>query len=409
MARRAAGGTPVNAPASHARLTALDALRGLIMVIMALDHTRDFIHAGAMSFSPEDLTRTTPIIFLTRWVTHICAPVFMCSAGAGAFLRLQRPGTTRRELSWFLCTRGLALIVIELVVMRAAMNFSLLTPYPLLLLVLWALGLSMVVLAALIHLPRRVLIAGSVAVILLHNTLDGVPAASFGALSGVWNILHQPGVFFLGGIPVFAAYPLIPWFAVMALGFAFGPVFLLPPEVRRREFLKWGALLIAGFLVLRAVNIYGDPSPWSWQPSGTFTVLSFLRATKYPPSLEFLLMTLGPALLILAYLDRRSLPATNPLVIFGRVPLFFYVTHFWLLHVVASVLALIRYGVSSFAFFNSPLPSMGGPAELFPQGFGYSLWVVYAVWIGIVVGLYPACRWFAVLKQRRRDWWLSYV
>ena len=218
----------MSAPASHSRLTALDALRGLIMVIMALDHTRDFIHAGAMSFSPEDLTRTTPIIFLTRWVTHICAPVFMCSAGAGAFLRLQRPGTTRRELSWFLCTRGLALIVIELVVMRVAMNFSLLTPYPLLLLVLWALGLSMIVLAALIHLPRRVLLAGSIAVILLHNTLDGVPAASFGALSGVWNVLHQPGVFFLGGIPVVAAYPLVPWFAVMALGFACGPVFLLP-------------------------------------------------------------------------------------------------------------------------------------------------------------------------------------
>ena len=402
-------GTFTSAPRSHARVTGLDALRGLIMVIMALDHTRDFIHAGAMSFSPEDLARTTPIIFLTRWVTHICAPVFMCSAGAGAFLRLQRPGTSRRELSWFLCTRGVALIVIELVVMRLAMNFSLLTPYPLLLLVLWALGLSMIVLAALVHLPPRLVLAGSITVILLHNALDGVPAASFGAFAGVWNILHQPGVFFLGGIPVFAAYPLIPWFAVMALGFAVGPVFLLAPEVRRRKFFKWGSLLIAGFLVLRALNIYGDPSPWSWQPSGIFTVLSFLRATKYPPSLQFLLMTLGPALLILAYLDRKSLAATNPLVIFGRVPLFYYVTHFWLLHVVASVLAFSRYGAASLAFFNSPLPSMGGPAELFPQGFGYSLWAVYAVWIAIVVALYPACRWFAALKQRRRDWWLSYV
>jgi uncharacterized membrane protein len=399
----------VSAPSSPARLTALDALRGLIMVIMALDHTRDFIHAGAMAFSPEDLTRTTPLIFLTRWVTHICAPVFMCSAGAGAFLRLQRPGTTPRDLSWFLWTRGLTLIVIELVVMRLAMNFSLLTPYPLLLLVLWALGLSMIVLAALIHLPRPVLLWGSIAVVLVHNAFDGVQAASFGALSGVWNVLHQPGVFFLGGIPVFAAYSLVPWFAVMALGFACGPAFLRPAAARRREFRRWGMIFIAGFLVLRAINVYGDPQPWSSQPSAVFTVLSFLRATKYPPSLEFLLMTLGPALLLLAYLDRRNLPATNPLVIFGRVPLFFYVTHFWVLHIVASLLALVRYGGASFAFLTSPLPSMGGPAELFPQGLGYSLLVTYLVWIGVVVALYPACRWFAGLKQRRKDWWLSYV
>ena len=339
------------------------------MVIMALDHTRDFIHAGAMSFSPEDLTRTTPIIFLTRWVTHICAPVFMCSAGAGAFLRLQRPATTRGELSWFLCTRGLALIVIELVVMRRGDELLAADArIRVLLLVLWALGLSMIVLAALIHLPRRVLVAGSIAVILLHNALDGVPAAKL--RRAVRRLEHPASARRVlprrhSGV---RGLPAVPWFAVMALGFAFGPVFLLPPEVRRREFLRWGALLIAGFLVLRALNIYGDPSPWSWQPSGDLHRAVVPRATKYPPSLEFLLMTLGRR--CSSSLISIAGPAgdDHPLVIFGRVPLFFYVTHFWLLHVVASVLALIRYGVSSFAFFNSPLPSMGGPADDVPRG-----------------------------------------
>ena len=184
------------------RLTAIDALRGAIMVIMALDHTRDFFHAGAMTFSPEDLARTTPFLFFTRWITHICAPVFLFTAGVGAFLRSQRPGTTTAQLSRFLWTRGLWLVIVELTVMRLAMNFSFATRYPVLLLVLWALGWSMIALAALVHLPRRVLAIASIAVIVLHNAFDGVQAAQFGAFSGLWNVLHQPGVFFLGGVAV---------------------------------------------------------------------------------------------------------------------------------------------------------------------------------------------------------------
>ncbi len=193
-------------PAS--RFGAIDALRGAIMVIMALDHTRDFFHAGAMTFSPEDLARTTPVLFFTRWITHVCAPVFLFSAGVGVFLRSQRPGTTTAQLSRFLWTRGLWLVIVELTVMRLAMNFSFATRYPVLLLVLWALGWSMIVLAALVHLPRGALAIASIAVILLHNAFDGVQAAQFGSFSGLWNVLHQPGVFFLGGLP---SWPAIRW------------------------------------------------------------------------------------------------------------------------------------------------------------------------------------------------------
>ena len=392
-----------------ARLTAIDALRGAVMVIMALDHTRDFFHAGAMTFSPEDLARTTPILFFTRWITHVCAPVFLFTAGIGAFLRLQRPGATKGQLSRFLWTRGLWLIVVELTVMRLAMNFTLETRFPVLLLVLWALGVSMIALAALIHLPHRVLAVASLAVIALHNGLDGVQASQFGALAGLWNVLHQPGVFLLGGVPIVAGYPVLPWIAVMAAGFTAGPIFLREPQARQRTLVRWGVSLVAAFVVLRGVNLYGDPVPWSSQSSPMMTAISFLRATKYPPSLDFLLMTLGPALLVLAYLEHRGPRASHPLVIVGRVPFFFYVAHFWLLHVVASLFAWLRYGSGSLAFLFSPLPSMGGSRPPFPEDFGYPLWVTYAVWVSVVALLYPLCKWFAGLRARRRDWWLSYL
>jgi uncharacterized membrane protein len=391
------------------RLTAVDALRGAIMVIMALDHTRDFFHAGAMLFSPEDLSRTTPILFFTRWVTHICAPVFLFTAGIGAFLRLQRPGATKGQLSRFLWTRGLWLVVIELTVMRLAMNFSLDARYPVLLLVLWALGMSMIALAALVHLPRRVLVVASLAVLAFHNSLDGLQAAQFGAFSWLWQMLHQQGVFIVFGIPFVVAYPVLPCIALMAAGFAAGPTFLLEPRERRSVLVRWGTALIAGFVILRAVNVYGDPAPWSVQPTATFTVISFFRATKYPLSLDFVMMTIGPALLALIYLERRALPASHPLVIIGRVPFFYYVAHFWILHALASALACLRYGSASLAFLFNPFPSMGGPRELFPADFGYPLWVTYAVWICVVLLLYPACRWFAELKARRQSWWLSYL
>lgn len=378
------------------RIQALDALRGLVMIVMALDHVRDYFHAGAMSFNPEDLTRTTPALFFTRWVTHICAPMFAFLAGAGAFLWLERHGNIG-QLSSYLWKRGLWLIVLDLTVLRFAMFFSL-TNGPVLLSVLWSLGWSMVMLAFLIRLPERALWAVSLGVILLHNLTDGVQAASFGAFAWVWNILHQPGPILAGSFVIFPAYTLVPWFAAMSAGFCVAR-WLIPasPEERRRRLLQTGFALTAAFLVLRWVNVYGDPQPWQAQSSPLYTVLSFLRTTKYPPSLQFLCMTIGPGLLLWAWLERKQFGSNHPLLVFGRAPLFFFLAHFFLIHALVYVFAWMRY--DTIDFLRNPLPSVGGPAALYPDDFGYSLPVVYAVWALVVVLMYPVCRAF---RARRR-------
>ena len=369
---------------------------------MALDHTRDFFHAGAMTFSPTDLARTTPLLFATRWVTHLCAPVFSLLAGVGAWLRLQRPGMSRRSLARYLVSRGVWLIILDVVVMRLAMNFSLSMNYPLFLLVLWVLGWSMVTLAALVWLPSSIVLAGSIAVIAGHNLLDPIRAADLGPLAGAWLFVHQPGVLPVGGIVVLFGYPLVPWCAVMAAGYGLGPLFAAPPAVRQRRLAAIGLACCAAFVALRLINGYGDPAPFSHQASGVFTVLSFLNTTKQPPSLAYLLMTLGPAMLLLAWMDGRRWPKGQPLVVFGRVPLFFFVSHFWLLHAMAIVAALATYGRAAGAFLWMPLPSMGGPAEAFPAGFGYPLWVTYMAWIAVLVLLWPACKRLPRLGRVRR-------
>ena len=312
--------TAVPADDLRARRTSLDALRGLVMVIMALDHVRDFIHHDAMLRQPEDLATTTPLLFFTRWITHLVAPTFSLAAGIGAYLWWRR-GRTRGELSRFLATRGLWLVVLEVTVMRLAYNFTPSLQYPLLLLVLWVLGLSMLLLAALVWLPPRALAVLSLAVIALHNLLDGIRAADLGAAAPLWNFLHQPGAFPVGGLLVIIGYPLIPWAFVMALGFAAGMLYEWPAAERERHLVRVGLAMIAAFVVLRALNLYGDPAPWSRQDSAVFTLLSFLKTTKYPPSLLFLLMTLGPACLLLAAFERARLSPGHPLVIFGRVPI----------------------------------------------------------------------------------------
>lgn len=372
------------------------------MLIMALDHVRDFFHAGAMSFQPEDLTRTTVPLFFTRWITHFCAPVFMFTAGLAAFLWLSR-GRTTSELSRFLWKRGLWLVLLDLTVVRLAMTFG---SGIVILSVIWALGWSMVALGFLARLPVRVLAVLSIAVIALHNLADPVTASQFGSAAWVWNVVHQLGIFRVGGALVLVSYPLVPWVAVMAAGFCFGHLMALDPTRRRWWMTRIGLALTFAFFVIRAINIYGDPVRWSGEVPG-MTVLSFLGCTKYPPSLDFLLMTLGPAILLLAWLDRLKLSPVNPLVVFGRVPLFYYVVHLFAIHLLAIPLALLRYGKA--AFLLHPLPSMGGAAALYPADYGYGLWVVYALWVGVVAMLYPLCLWFARLKERRSDWWLSYL
>jgi len=399
------------APASLAkpgtRLLSIDALRGLVMIIMALDHVRDFFHADAMVFSPTDLTRTTPVLFFTRWITHYCLPVFMFAAGMGVYLYGR--GRTKGELSRFLWTRGLWFIALELTVMRFAYNFNFSWRFLILLLILWIFGICLLAMAALVYVPMRWLAALSVAVILLHNCLDGIRAQQFGSAAWAWNLLHQPGVIPVAGKMALVTYTFLPWIAVMGAGFCFGRIFQLEPEARRRIMLRVGLAMTTIFIALRAWNHYGDPVPWAHQKSALFTVLSFFNCTKYPGSLDFLLMALGPALLVLAWFDRLAFKPANPLVVFGRVPMFYFILHFYLIHVLAVLAAWVRYGGSAARFVFNPLPSMGGPRELFPANFGYSLWTVYGVWLLVVVLLYPVCRWFASVKATRRDWWLSYL
>ena len=264
----------------------------------------------------------------------------------------------------------------------------------------------MVALAGLIFLPPRALATLSIAVIVLHNLADQVQAKQLGGAAWIWNILHQQGAFSWAGIVFFVAYPLIPWIFVMAAGYCFGEIYKMAPLARQRWMIKLGLACIGLFIVLRTINIYGDPAPWSSAVPGT-AVLSFLNCTKYPPSLDFLLMTLGPALIVLSWMDGRSWSITNALTVFGRTPMFYFLGHFALIHVAMIAFSVIRYGPGPYLW--APPPAMGGPVDLFPTGYGWDLWVVYLVWLGIVVLMYPLCLWFSRLKARRTDWWLRYL
>ena len=380
------------------RIESVDLLRGLIMVLMALDHVRDHIHRGAMQFDPTDLTRAGPALFMTRWITHFCAPVFVFLAGTGAFLWGAR-GRTKGEISRYLLTRGLWLVLLELTLVNwewsMGVQFNHFGA-----LVIWALGWSLVALAGLVYLPVAAIAGIGWVMILGHNALDGVKPESWGALAWLWRVLHVQGDIHLGpGRTIFVMYPLIPWIGVMAAGYAFGGLLARPPEARRRTVLALGAAMTAAFVALRAINLYGDPMRWSVQHDGLTTALSFLNCQKYPPSLLFLLMTLGLALLLLGATDRGFAAAARPLVVFGRVPLFYYLIHLALIDAVTVALAIARYG--------SRVGQMmaNGP----PPGYGYRLPVVYAVWIGVIVVLYPFCRWYAQVKARSRSRWLSYL
>jgi uncharacterized membrane protein len=395
-------------PAPAPRIQSVDALRGAIMMLMAIDHIRDYVARSAMEFLPTDLTRSTAPIFFTRWITHFCAPVFMLTAGLGAFFWMTRGHHSRPELSRFLVTRGVWLILLEVTILRAILLSELRYGGEIvILMILWAIGCSMIALAALIYLPVRILLALSVAIIALHNLLDPIKASRFDHSAWLWDVLHQQGLFTIAGVNFVVAYPILPWIGVVALGYCLGRIFSWDAGRRRRLLLRVGLVLTAAFLLLRAVNIYGDPFRWSHQSSGLFTVLSFLNATKYPPSLDFLLMTLGPALIALAWLERFRFRSTNPLVVFGRVPFLYYVAHLALAHFIAIVMNFVRYGWKPFLLLAPP--SMGSPSHLFPPNYGYPLWAVYAVWIALLIVLYPLCLWFSRLKQGRHDWWLSYL
>jgi len=370
------------------------------MVVMALDHVRDYFHYSAVhGIDPLDLARTSPAIFLTRWITHFCAPLFSFLAGTGVFLSLSR-GKSKREMSWFLVTRGLWLIFLELTFVNWAWNFDfdLHTNWGL---VLWALGWSMIALAALIHLPLWGVATIALTMILGHNALDGVKPASWGSASWLWHVLHVPGSFPIGSHFTFLAYyPLVPWIGVMAAGYAFGALLRLAPEARRQWLWRLGVGLTLAFVALRFTNLYGDAKPWTSQPRGAlYTALSFLDCTKYPPSLCYLLMTIGPGLVFLALFDRGVPRALQPILVFGRVPFFYYLLHIPLLHGLAYLMHWLRHGQGNFSAFSS----VKVPADA-----GVSLALTYVAWFLVVASLYPLCVWFAGLKRRRSDAWLSY-
>ena len=392
--------------ATRPRVQSVDILRGLVMIVMTLDHVRDFFHSGAEHFDPADLTQTTPMLFLTRWITHFCAPTFMFLAGTGAYLQVQR-GKSTSELAYFLWTRGLWLVVLELTWVRWfgwRMNFG---SDQIMLWVIWALGVSMIALAGLIFIPWRTLLTVSISVIVLHDAADGLAPSHFGEMGWLWRISHSAGVIEAGSTDISVSYPLIPWVFVMAAGYCFGRVIELESSQRRSLLLRLGGLLICAFVILRWLNFYGDPRPWSVQPTPLLTLASFLNCAKYPPSLLYLLMTLGPAITILGLLERVKLSGANPLTVFGRVPLFFYLLHIPLIHGLAIAMDWLRYGICCI-LLNNP-PSLGGSTQGFPADYGYGLPIVYLVWVVVVATLYPACRWFADLKQRNRSVVLSYL
>jgi uncharacterized membrane protein len=383
--------------AKRVRMESIDVVRGVIMILMALDHVRDFF--GNSGLNPTDPATTTIPLFFTRWITHFCAPVFFMLTGTGAYLSLGRK--SKRELSQFLFTRGLWLIFLELTVTRCLgwqFNFD----YHLtLLLVLWALGWSMIVLSALVYLPASVVTAVAVVMIATHNLLDSVDSTN-----PLWSILHSPN--FIVNNPgriVFVTYVLIPWIGVTAAGYGLGQIYSGSSARRKAFLLPLGIGVTAAFVVLRSINVYGDPLPWSAQKPAAFTVLSFLNTTKYPPSLLYLLMTLGPALLFLWAVEAGTPRWLRPALTIGKVPMFYYLLHIPLIHLLAIAVCYARYGQVHWMFES---PDLGDFPITKPPGWGYSLPIIYLVWAVVVLTLYPLCRWFAELKRRRSDAWLSY-
>jgi uncharacterized membrane protein len=388
------------------RVVSVDLLRGLVMVIMALDHTRDYF--TNIPFQPEDVTRTYLALFVTRFVTHFCAPVFFLLAGTGAYLALSH-GKTVNQVSRFFWTRGLWLVLLEFTVMGFGWSFVLPFGFAG---VIWALGWSMVLMALIVRLPVKWIAVFGAVMIAGHNLLDSIRPESFGRLSGLWMALHSPGFFLLKppATGVLVLYPLIPWVGVMACGYGLGALLQRPD--RGRILFRVGAALTLAFLVIRGINLYGNGTagllavgPWTRQPTFTSTVIAFFDVLKYPPSLDFVLVTIGPALMVLALFERLQEKnfAAKILLVYGRVPLFYYVLHIYLLHLMAIVAARFFrqpvWWLFHGAFFTQPTP----------PGYGHDLPFVYLMWMVAVALLYYPCKRYMEFKRRHRDWnWLSY-
>ena len=389
------------------RIVSLDVLRGLVMVIMALDHVRDFIHYGTYFVDPANLATTHPALFFTRWITHFCAPVFVFLAGTSAFLYGVRQ-QSKKNLSRFLLTRGIWLIFVELAIVNLGISFDI--HYSIhFLQVIWAIGISLICLSAFVWLPRQALIVIGLVIIAGHNLLDGLAFPAGSPQAVIWGLLHQQQFFPISAdSAVLVIYPVLPWIGLMILGYVFGTLYAPGYDAGKRKALLWkmGLASVALFVALRTFNLYGEPRPWAPQSDPAYSVISFFNVSKYPPSLMYLLMTIGPALLFLYWADNRFRRPQHFFAIFGRVPFFYYIIHFYVVHVM---------GVLGVVYAGRPWTDMILSAGNFtqpklPPDYGYNLFVTYAVWLFVIAVMYPLCRWYDGYKRAHRDqWWLSYL
>jgi uncharacterized membrane protein len=382
------------------RVYSIDILRGIIMVIMALDHARDYF--SIYRFNPTDLTQTTPQLFFTRWITHLCAPLFVFLAGTGSYLWFSK-GKTKKQASSFLLTRGLWLIILELTVVRLGWLYNFDYSFTFIQ-VIWVIGCSMIFLSLLVYLkPVYAGIVG-LTLIFLHNTLDGIQASGLGNAKLLWMILHETNMFTYGNNnSLFVLYPVIPWIGVMAFGFYCGTFFTWESSKRKKLFFRIGIGSVIFFIVLRFTNLYGDPSKWQMQDATWKTFASFINCSKYPPSLLFLLMTIGPGFIMLALLEKiNTNRITSFFMIYGRVPLFYYVLHIYLIHLMALITALvINYQPVSRFFTNQVIFNL--------PNWGFSLPFVYSIWLLTVLILYFPCKWYMKVKATNHHWTLSYL
>lgn len=402
--------------ATGQRLREIDMLRGLVIVLMALDHVRDYFLAsgGLGAGNPLDPTTTTPWLYTTRWITHLCAPTFVFLSGVSAYLQFAR-GKSTPNLSRFLFTRGLWLIFLECTVLSFGWSFGF--PYAFFLQVIWAIGWCMLALAALVWLPRAAVLAIGVAIIAGHNLLDPINAQQLGSLQLLWTFLHDGGPIFVGQQPIgILAYPVLPWIGIIAFGYGMGAMFTQEPAKRDRQVLMLGIAMLALFFILRGFSLYGDPTfatgpesiarDWRDQPTLGAAIMVFFDVQKYPPSLQYTLVTLGIVFTLWPLLARLRGPAASVLNTFGAVPFFFYLVHVYLVHTLA-IVANAAAGHRIDGFFNYMINVFVSPEKL--EGTGFPLWGVYVAWIAVLVILYPLCRYWQGLKSRRRDWWLSYL
>lgn len=384
------------------RISSVDLLRGAVMIIMALDHTRDFFHYDAQVNNPLNLDTTTAILFFTRWITHFCAPVFVFLSGTSAYLQSARK--TKKELSIFLITRGFWLIVAEIAIVNVLLTFDF--SYTTIgLEVIWAIGISMVILGFVIWLPFKIILMLGLVILLGHNALDFYERNQTGQFGVVYSLLHRRGFPRLGEIQILILYPFLPWTGLMILGYCLGKVLRSDDASYRKRFLvTTGLSAIALFIILRFINVYGDPSQWAKQPTGFRTVLSFIDTSKYPPSLFFILMTIGPSLLLMAWWDTVQNAITKIISVYGRVPFFYFVVHLFILHLFTTLAYFLRGHTYSEGMADQVFTKFVKARE------GFSLTIVYVIWLSVVVSLYPLCKWYDNYKKKHKEKkWLSYL